>query len=159
MASCRKKSQGKETMIKKQAVNKKVLAVALMLACVLSCVLLASCSSGSQHQIMTSPCEECEEKGVETFEVERPAGSVTSSGTIIVQADEPVYLCNPVFTSKNGSSYIPYAISRYNMVDGEVKVHLSPGTYAFCLDRGDSSIGKVVVVSEESTDTPEIKLK
>ena len=43
--------------------------------------------------------------------------------------------------------------------DGEVKVTLKPGVYAFCLDRGDSSIGKLVIVSEDYSDVPEIKLK
>ena len=45
------------------------------------------------------------------------------------------------------------------MNDGEVKVTLKPGVYAFCLDRGDSSIGKLVIVSEDYSDVPEIKLK
>lgn len=127
--------------------------------CMFSVLAMPACSSSTQHRIMTTVCQECEDEGVETYEVEQPVGSKKSGGTVIIQADEPVYLCNPVFTSKNGSSYIPYAVSRYNMNDGEVKVTLKPGVYAFCLDRGDSSIGKLVVVSEDYSDVPEIKLK
>ena len=106
---------------------------------------------------MVNPCEECAD--AETYEVEVPAGSLTSCGTVVIRSEEPVYLCEPVFTNKKGSTYIPYAKSRCNMRQGEVTINLQPGVYAFCLDRGDSSIGKVVVVREDSKNIPEIDFK
>ena len=66
--------------------------------CMFSVLAMPACSSSTQHRIMTTVCQECEDEGVETYEVEQPVGSKKSGGTVIIQADEPVYLCNPVFT-------------------------------------------------------------
>lgn len=141
------------------ATTAKTIRIIAAIASLMTIVILFGCGASTQHKMVTHECEECKKKGVEIYEVEEPIGAIKTGSEFVVKADEEVYLCRPQFTTERGAKYIPFKSAVFDMKNGEVLLHLKPGVYALCLDRGDSCVGQLVVVSEDCTDSPEIELK
>ncbi len=125
--------------------------------------IVALCCAGCSktgHQIVTQSCGDCHRDVPETFEVESPKGAIESCGAVVVSAEDEVVICKPVFTDEEGTMYVPVSKAVCNPTNGTATLALDPGVWAICKSDGDeASIGKLVIVTEDSTEIPTIKLK
>lgn len=132
---------------------------ALSASLVAVALALAGCSH-ADHQIVTQGCADCHGDVPQTYEVEDPEGAVKSCGAVVVRAEGEVAVCEPRFTDEKGASYVPVSRSVCKAVDGTVTLALEPGVWAICQDDGDGgSVGKLVIVSQDCTEVPTVKLK
>ena len=132
-------------------------AVALAFACALS---LSGCHKGAQHQIVdpTENCTTCHGEK-QTFDNTAHNDALQSNGTVHVKADATqLIVCKPVFTSSDGSAWTPIRDHVVAAPNGEADVTLPEGVWAICVDKGDSSTGKIVVVTADAAEGGEITL-
>lgn len=139
----------------------RVLAAATAALVLASTVALAGCShKGTHHQIVDAneDCTTCHGEK-QTFDSTAHNDAVQSNGTVHVTADATqLVVCKPVFTSSDGSAWTPIRDHTVPAPNGEADVALPEGVWAICVDKGDSSIGKIVVVSPDASEGGDITL-
>lgn len=134
--------------------------IILVVLVALCCIGIIGCSAGKGHQVVPvgKECVECHDDKP-AYQVESPRGSIASGGTVTVKSNaQSISVCTPVFTSEDGSSYTPVEARTVAVSDNVATVSLEPGTWAICVKKDDASIGQIVVVSAESSESPTITL-
>ena len=123
----------------------------LLTACVICSFVLTGTlvgCSGNNHQIIstTQDCLTCHGSGKETYEVASPSSAKTTEGKVVVKTSaESLVICNVVFTSSDGSSYVPESYKTVAVSNGQAEIELEAGIWAICIDEGSSS--KSVLIS------------
>lgn len=124
-------------------------------------LVLAGCShKGTQHQIVdaSESCTTCHGEK-QTFDTTAHSDAIQSNGTVHVKTDATqIVVCKPVFTSSDGSAWTPIRDHAVAVPNGQADVELSEGIWAICVDNGDSSTGKIVVVSSDAAEGGDITL-
>ena len=108
---------------------------------------LVGCS-GNGHQIISTSqdCLTCHSSGKETYEVASPSSAKTTEGKVIVKTSaESLVVCTVIFTSSDGSSYVPENYKTVSVSNGQAEIELAAGIWAICIDEGGSS--KSVLIS------------
>lgn len=139
---------------------KSALAVMLCFGALAAASTLGACSFSKAHQVVPSgkACTSCHEEK-QTYDVTSPKGALCSGGTVSLKtAASSVSVCTPVFTSEDGSSYTPQERRTVSVEDGQAVIQLDEGVWALCVKKDDTSVGQIVVVSSESTDSPTVTL-
>lgn len=123
-------------------------------AAVAGMTMLAGCSGGNTHQIIAAgqDCSACHSDEKATFEVAQPKDAAETSGEVIVKTSAgKLVVCEVVFTSEDGSSYVPVQHSTVTVADGQASITLDEGTWAVCIDEGGSSKSVLVTATSNST--------
>ncbi|MBE6466075.1 hypothetical protein [Denitrobacterium detoxificans] len=133
---------------------------ACLSAAALMCALFLGGCGPKGHQIV-SPTKECTschgEKTTYGTTAHNDALHSNNTVTVSTKADK-VSVCTPLFTSADGTAYTPILDHVENVEGGKVTLQLDDGVWAICLDNGDSSVGQIVVVSSDESDSATITL-
>lgn len=135
-------------------------AVVLGAAACLALGALAGCTK-SGHQIVDQgqQCTQCHgEKTTYDDTAHSDAIHTNSTFTVKTSKADQVVVCDPKFTSSDGTAYTPIRIKNVPLQNGQATVTLDDGIYAICIDQGDSSIGRIVVVDASVSDSAEVTL-
>ncbi len=103
-------------------------------------------------------CESCHSEK-QTYDVSEPKDAITCGNTITVETDaESVAVCAPIFTSEDGSAYVPELRSQAKVENGTASIELDEGTYAICLINGSKVEKSQIVTVKEGASEATINL-
>lgn len=133
-----------------------------MLALGVLLVALTGCSA-AQHQIIDAgqDCKACHSEEKPTYEggAGVPADVVESGAQVTVETDAAsIVVCRPVFTSEDGSTFVPEKASSAPVSGGRATVELEDGLWALCVDEGDTARAQLIHVDSSSASTAVVKL-
>lgn len=120
---------------------------------------LSGCAAGA-HQIVESEgeCVSCHSDSHEFYDVDASSKATSVSASVEVTADaEEIAVCKPLFTSEDGSYYVPLMQRTFSVEGGIAKVELEPGTWVLAIDKGESAVSKLVTVSGDGATSIELK--
>lgn len=120
---------------------------------------LAGCAAGP-HQIIESEgqCVDCHSDSHEIYDVDASSKATAVASTVDVTADaDEVVVCKPLFTSEDGSYFVPLSQRTFSVEGGVAKVELEPGTWVLAIDKGETAVSKLVTVSDDGAASIELK--
>ncbi|RNL48375.1 hypothetical protein [Paraeggerthella hongkongensis] len=123
---------------------------------------LSGCTSG-QHQVIDAneACVSChpDGKAVRFWGADVPADVIESGTAVTVRTDAvSVLVCEPAFTSEDGSSFVPVLDSAVSTRGEETIVRLADGLWALCTDHDGSVRAQLVHVSSSSPHAAVVEL-
>ena len=123
-----------------------------MLAISSICALsLSGCLFGS-HDIIAADeqCTSCHEEKT-TYEVSNPKDAMTVGNELQIKTSaSTVIACKPIFTSEDGSSYVPQRSTQATARDGQATLTLEDGIWAICAAEDDKVTAEKIVIVDSS---------
>lgn len=133
---------------------------ACLCAAALMCALFLGGCGPKGHQIVSTnqPCTSCHGEKT-TYGTTAHNDALHSNNTVTVKTSAgKISVCTPLFTSSDGTAYTPILSYVEPVTNGSVTLQLDDGVWAICIDKGDSSVGQIVVVSSDEPDSAMITL-
>lgn len=138
--------------------------IAGSLFCAFAVLALAGCGSGG-HQVISSneACSSCHSSEKPQYESVQPAvgDNVVECGpgtkVNVVTNGKTAVLCSVIFTSEDGSRFVPVMAS--NLGTSDTSLEASEGVWAVVADEGDSSHGVVLVVNPGADSSAQVNIQ
>lgn len=128
----------------------------------ISSAILAGCSKHNSHQLVNkmSECPSCHTGEIVVYDDIIPPSSAVDVGSMVEVKTKhnAIYVCTPLFTSADGSTFVPLIQKRVKAENGVATVRLEPGVWALAVDNGETANSILVECLPEITTTKKISL-